>query len=362
MAKAGIQEIARLAGVSIGTVDRALHGRSGIRQGTRQRILDIAKSLRYKPDLAARALSTRRKATRIAICIPREIHFYFDQLRNGLLNEARRFESLGVQPLYHPTERLGVGEADAVAEVIRVGDVQALIIAPGDPGMLNSAIDEAETKGIRVICVDTDAPESARSCVVCVDAKVSGMLAGELLGRFLSPGSRVAVMTGMLQVDDHRQKVNGFCEAFPQNCEGGNIAAVLEDHEDENEAFVKSFSLLKENANLAGIYVSTGDCLPVCRAIKALGLEGKVKLLATELFEEAIPFIEQGIISACVTGRAYAQGQLAMRLAVDHFLFDLPLPPARHLLPHVVMRSNLHVLNGTRAAASTDRLLKSHRR
>ena len=48
----GIREIARLANVSPGTVDRALHGRKGITDETRARILTIAESIGYSPDLA----------------------------------------------------------------------------------------------------------------------------------------------------------------------------------------------------------------------------------------------------------------------------------------------------------------------
>ena len=54
MGRVGIQEIARLAKVSIGTVDRALHGRKRISERTRKRILRIAHEVGYRPNLAAR--------------------------------------------------------------------------------------------------------------------------------------------------------------------------------------------------------------------------------------------------------------------------------------------------------------------
>src|ERR1035441_673895 len=53
--RSGIPQIAELAGVSIGTVDRALHGRPGINDETRQRVLDIAKKIGYRPNLAVLA-------------------------------------------------------------------------------------------------------------------------------------------------------------------------------------------------------------------------------------------------------------------------------------------------------------------
>src|SRR5690349_19328677 len=161
MGRIGIQEIARLAKVSIGTVDRALHGRKRISERTRKRILRIAQQVGYKPNLAARALSAGRGLTRIGVCIPREIRFYFDQLRDGIMAEARRHEHLGVEIVYNPTERLGLGESEKVAELIGRG-IRAAVIAPGDPEMLVPVINEAETRNVRVMCVDTDAAGSAR--------------------------------------------------------------------------------------------------------------------------------------------------------------------------------------------------------
>ena len=61
----GIHLIAEMANVSIGTVDRALHGRGGIKDATRQRILQIARQIGYTPNLAARALSVTKSSARI---------------------------------------------------------------------------------------------------------------------------------------------------------------------------------------------------------------------------------------------------------------------------------------------------------
>ncbi len=98
----GIHLIAQMANVSIGTVDRALHGRDGIRKATRERILEIARQIGYTPNLAARALSSTKAGVRIGVCIPREIHFFYDQLWGGVLDEARSWPRLGVQFEYRP--------------------------------------------------------------------------------------------------------------------------------------------------------------------------------------------------------------------------------------------------------------------
>jgi LacI family transcriptional regulator len=340
MKKMSMSEIAKLADVSIGTVDRALNGRGRINPHTRERILRIAQRVGYKPNLAARTLSMGRAPVRIGVCIPREIHYYFDQLRDGILGEARRHE--GVQLIYRPTERLGLREAETVSDIVK-DHLRALILTPGDPQRLNPIIDEAESRNIRVICVDTDAPASRRSSVVCLDPELTGKLAADLMAKFAGPASAVAVITGMAQVDHHRKNTQSFCDAYPQFCQGGEVIEVVEAHEDEDEAFQKCSDLFGRFKSLAGLYVTTVNCLPVCRAIVALGLSGKIRLITTDLFKEMVPYFKKGTVFASIYGQPYLQGAIAMRFAVDHIVRRSALPPSHYLYPQIVMRSTYHI-------------------
>lgn len=55
-----IRELARLSGVSVGTVSRALNGYTDVRPETRERIMRLARELDYTPAAAARTLVTQR--------------------------------------------------------------------------------------------------------------------------------------------------------------------------------------------------------------------------------------------------------------------------------------------------------------
>jgi LacI family transcriptional regulator len=350
--RGGIHQIARLANVSIGTVDRALHGRNGIRGSTREQILNIARQIGYTPNLAARALSAAKTGVRIGVCMPRQIRFFYDQLWSGVLDEGRRLTQLGVQFDYRPVRALGEDDTKAFKELLKAG-VNGIILTAGNPKGLSPLIDEAEEKGVRVVCVSTDAPESRRSTIVCVDPWLNGHLAGELMGKFVPPNAKVAVVAGMLTASDHRKKTDGFSDAFPRHCPGGEIVSILEGHEDEDESFQKTFELLARVPLLAGLYVNTVNCLPVCRALGARKLAGKVKLITTDLFAEMAPYFEKGTISASIYQQPYRQGQIAVRLLADHLTSKTSFPPAVHLSPGVVMSSNLQLFREIRLSPVT---------
>ena len=343
----GIPQIAKLAKVSLGTVDRALHARKGVSDATRKRILEIAEQVGYTPNLAARILSVGHPTVRIGVCIPRETHFFYDQLRDGIMDECARFESLGVEALYRPIDRLGVGECERLKEMLQT-DVNAVIITPGDPNCLQPLIDEAERKNIRVLCTVTDAPGSSRSTVVAIDPDLVGSLASELMGRFVDPGAKVSVITGFLHTEQHRRTTESFCCTFPQYCEGGQVLEVIEGHEDSDETFQKCVDLLGKCPDIEGLYVNIVTCLPVCYALRARGLAGKVRVIATDLFEEMVPLFEKQSIHASIYQRPYIQGQTAVRLITEHALHRRPIPTTYHVNPAIVMRSNLYVFRETR--------------
>lgn len=337
--RGGIHQIAELAHVSIGTVDRALHGRAGISDKTRKKVLRIAREISYSPNPAARALSVGRANIRIGVCIPEEIHFFYDQMRAGIFDEGGRVGGLGIELVYRPARELGE-EKREIAGLLEDG-ANALIITPGNPQVMTPVIDRAEKDNVRVICVTTDAPSSRRSSAVCVNPELSGRLAAELMAKLLPAGSETAVVTGMMTAEEHRQKTEGFRSAFAKDCLGGKTIAVIEAHESEQESYQKTCDLLAEQKELRGIYVNTVNSLPVCRALQRHKLSRKVKLITTDLFRQMVPYFDRGTIAASIYQHPYVQGQTAVRILADHLLNGAAIPKVHYLNPAIVLRTNL---------------------
>lgn len=76
---AGIKDVARRAGVGVGTVSRALNGSGYISEETRKKILEAAKALDYQPNELAKNLS-RNKTDFIGIMMPNLEHPFFASL------------------------------------------------------------------------------------------------------------------------------------------------------------------------------------------------------------------------------------------------------------------------------------------
>ena len=71
-----IKDIAVACGVSEGTVDRALNNRCGIKEETKQKILQVAKDMDYQPNHLARCLATGSTYTIGVVCINLSNNFF----------------------------------------------------------------------------------------------------------------------------------------------------------------------------------------------------------------------------------------------------------------------------------------------
>jgi LacI family transcriptional regulator len=334
----GIKDIARALGISIGTVDRALHGKPDVSPTTRALVLSTAQSLGYRPNLAARYLQSQRQV-RISVQLPKRIALFWDSLREGIREAAAPFgPALHVEFRTYP--RLGEGDVSLFAEALRDG-ANGMIIAPGNPAALTPYLRQADRRKIPVVCVVTDSLEDLRLTSVSADPFTVGAVAGELVARFLPGEGDVAFFTGWLAMPEHADKLRGFEASLAATNSRISLGPIVEAHDDEREGHRQMLSVLRAHPRLRGVYVSTVNSLPVLRAAEEEGRLKGLTVVTTDLFPELVDWIRTGKVAATVYQRPVNQGRVALQ-ALYQFLANGIRPPSRlRVVPHVVMRSNL---------------------
>lgn len=340
MKPAGIKDIADALGVSIGTVDRALHQRPGINPMTRARVLKMAQTLGYRPNVAARHLKLNRKLV-VSVLLPSEIASFFDTLREGITEAAAPFQD-SIEVEFHAHARLGEGDADLLSQAL-ARQTNGIILAPGHPAGLKPWIKKAARSHVPVVCVATDAPGSGRLTAISSDSYTSGAMAAELLTRCgrHSRGEELLVITGDLSTLDHAEKVRGVREFLSKVHGPLHLANVVEAHDRSEDAYCLSREAISQRSNLRAVYVSTANSLPVLRALADAGQLPAVAVVTTDLFPGLIPFIRSGQVLATLYQRPKTQGRMAFR-AIHQFLVEGTCPPSRHRLPpHIILQSNL---------------------
>lgn len=335
----GIKQIAAAARISIGTVDRALHNRPGVNPTTRNRVLKIAESLGYKPNLAARNLKLNRHL-RIAVHLPRHIASFFDPLRSGIREAVQAAHSVTVDLDFRTYPHLGDGDLKLLEDDLDRG-YDGILMTPGNPLLVESTIRKLTDRGTAVVCVASDAPRTNRLATISVDAATSGSIAAELLGRVLHDEGTVATITGDLKTLDHGEKLRGFAAALATMAPHLTLIPAIESHERPKEAYQATLTLLKRKPRPLGIYVNTAISIPVLQALEESGLCGRIQLITTDLFPELVPLIESGKILATLYQRPFTQGKLAFETLYRYLLEGVQPQPVTRLAPHIILRSNL---------------------
>lgn len=334
----GIKQIAAKLNVSIGTVDRALHGRPGINAATAAKVLKTAEALGYQPNVAARLLKLNRKLV-ISIHLPKEIAAFFDLLRSSIIDAARPFQS-SVELRFRQYPTLDEGDVTAFEEALRE-PVDGIIMAPGNPRLLQPLIKTAAARGTPVVCVATDAPSSERLTSISADPHVGGAMVAELLTRCIRSPGPVLVITGNLRVVDHTEKLRGFAERLSLMRSALTLVPVLETHDHPAEAEEKTREAIARYPDLSAVYVTTANSLPVLEALEQTGHLGRISVVTTDLFPGLVPYIRSGAVLASIYQRPQSQGRIAFQ-SIYHYLTDHRLPPRIYPLPpHIVMQSNL---------------------
>ena len=306
---------------------------------TKAKVLSVAKAVGYRPNLAARYLSSKR-GLRIAVNTPKEIAHFYDLVRRGVNEEANPFKLAGVELQHMIFPRLGEGEVEAFQTALRA-KVDGMIVVPGDLARLRPYFRQASRAEIPVVCLVTDAPAAEKLSSVSINTESSGALVAELLGRFLMGKGRVAVTSGDLRVSDHSQKFAAFSETLRTMFPKIKIFPPLENHDSETEAYEITLAFLKAHRDLDALYISTGNGAPALRAIQDAGFENKITVVGTNIYDELAKAIERGGVAATLYEQPYSQGRIAFRM-MHEYLVEGRCPPARVAMPPLlIMRSNL---------------------
>ncbi len=133
-----IKQIAEAAGVSRGTVDRALNNRSGINPEVAKRVREIAAELHYEPNAVAKALAHSQRKIQIGVLTNSKGNPFFDKVLRGIARAEREIRSFGVSLIQ--SELTGYNPEEQLAEIDRIAaqKPEGLVITPiNDPRVID---------------------------------------------------------------------------------------------------------------------------------------------------------------------------------------------------------------------------------
>lgn len=91
-----IKDIAEQAGVSVGTVDRVLHGRPNVSETSRQRVEEVLKQINYQPNMYASALASNKKYKFVCLLPEHGEKDYWVEVEEGISKATQNMKDFHV--------------------------------------------------------------------------------------------------------------------------------------------------------------------------------------------------------------------------------------------------------------------------
>jgi DNA-binding LacI/PurR family transcriptional regulator len=196
-----MHQIAKRAGVSLGTVSHVINDTAPVRDPLRQRVLDAIKKLGYQPNQLSRGLR-RNKTNMIGMIIPDITNPFFPGVVRGVEDVA-----------YKSSYRLVLcnTDNDPSKEVTYLSDLKSflpagLLIIPS----IDSSV-SADQSGPPIVCIDRR-PRGWKGDIVTVANEEGGYKAAQHL---IEMGHRqIGVISGPSHLTNAGERLRGFTKAL----------------------------------------------------------------------------------------------------------------------------------------------------
>jgi DNA-binding LacI/PurR family transcriptional regulator len=260
-----MKQVAKMAGVSLGTVSHVLNGSARVREPLRKRVLDVVNSLDYQPSQLARGLR-RDKTNMIGMVIPDVTNPFFPAVVRGAEDVAF---SKGYRLVLCNTDN------DHSKELVHLNELRTylpagLLIIPSSFSDLTAQAESYRKSGTAVVCVDRR-PKWWDGDSATVANEEGAFQASRYL---IQLGHRhLAVITGPLHLTNAQERVDGFKRALAEAHISLGQTYFQETTFDRPGGHSKALLLLRMLPRPTAIFAGNDMiALGVLRAIREVGL------------------------------------------------------------------------------------------
>lgn len=338
--RATLHDVARVAGVSLATVDRVLHDRGGVRSRTIERVQSVVERLGYRPDPAAARLA-RKSVARLVFVLPSGTNTFVDMLDKQVQAVA---PWLAEQRASAVVQRADVFSPEALARDLAAlrGRCDAAVVMGLDHPRVRAAIDDLVAHGVVVVTLVSDVPASRRSRFVGIENVTAGRTAATLLGRFVGPrAGSVGIVLGSRALRDHAERLFGFEQVMGTEHAHLKLLPPIEGHDLSQRTEPLVTKLLQRTPDLVGLYSIGAGNRGIQAALERSGRAEHIVWICHELTPHARQALLTGVADAVINQDAGHEVRSACRLALAALSGERVLPDQERIRIDIFLRDNM---------------------
>lgn len=337
---ATMKEIAQLAGVSRGTVDRVLNNRGGVNAQTEAKVREVIKAMDYKPNLAGITLAAQKKKLQLGVILFSGNPF-FHKVLEGIQSKESELAGYGCSVTVMQITFSLEAQLSAIDQLVQDG-VHGIALAPYNDNKVREKIDWLYEQGIPVVTFNTDIEHSKRIAYVGSNYYQAGQAAAGLMHLMsCHTDTQVGIILGDQNILCHAERVNGFRSRLEETYQDLHLVSLVENHDDEIESYEQTTLLLQTHPEINALYFAAAGVYGGCRAVHALGRKD-MTIIAHDRVDATREQVLNGTIAATICQQPHMQGSRPLTILFNYLTAgELPEKELNHVAIDIRIRETI---------------------
>lgn len=339
-----IKDIARLADVSVGTVDRVIHGRSGVSEASKKKVEEILKQLDYHPNMYASALASNKKYN-FACLLPLHLKGeYWTAVENGIREALENFSDFNISAQITYYDPYDYRSFAAASNRILEEEPDGVIMAPTAPQHTRPFTALLAERDIPYIYIDSNIRDTPPLAFFGQSSHQSGYFAARMLMMLAGEQNEVVIfrkiIEGVVGSNQQENREIGFREYMKEHHPS---CCILEldlhaNQPDEDHRMLDAF--FSKHPNLCNGITFNSKVYTVGEYLQERNVQG-FNLIGYDLLERNVACLKQGSVSFLIAQQPEVQGFNGIKALCDYLIFKKEVEPVNYMPIDLLSKENI---------------------
>lgn len=343
--KIRIKDVAELAGVSVGTVDRVLHNRPNVSEDARNKVEKALKEMDYRPNVYASALAYNKKYTFCCI-MPKHIsEAYWEEIEEGAMAACDKRRDFHVKVKMYYYRRYDIDTFVQVAEECLKDKPDGVVVVPSRLAETKVFTDQLHANNIPFILLDSYMPDLRPLSFFGQDSFCSGYFAGRML---------MLIAQGQKEIMLMKQMKNGNVASKQQENRETGFRHYMHDHFPEIDIIEVNLPLDVEREKYDDIledyfssHPQTHHCITFNSKAHIVGdfllrtNRRDIQIMGYDMVEKNANCVKLGSISFLIAQHGYMQGYSCIETLFEAIVLKKKVNPVNYVPIELLTKENV---------------------
>jgi len=330
-----IKDIAKMAGVSTGTVDRVLHNRGRVSNENIEKVNAVLKIVNYQPNMIARSLASKKQYHIIAVIPSFEPGEYWEDIAKGIEKAATEFEQYNVYIEKLFFDQYNNHSFDKTMNDIFKEEFDGIIIATLFTESVIRLSKELDKRSIPYNYIDSNIPDQNQLAYYGTNSFDGGAIGAKIMLEHIGNNAEILV-TRIIHDGDKSSnqclnRENGFRNYLNRIGYSGKVHCL--DLKIGNSVY--NFNLLDQTFDkkdkIKGVIIFNSTCHKFVDYMKVKNLQ-KLTIVGYDVIEKNAEMLKEGQITALIAQRPQTQGYEGIKTMCNYLIFD-KVPSKENYMP-----------------------------